>query len=475
LLLLGATGPVDANRRRPWIDWVHTARDQGGLVRDFTKWDDQPASVPAAQEALLRAAQIAQTAPRGPTYVCLDSTVQESRLDAMPPVPDAARFRAPASPAPAAELVVRAASLLSQAKAPVILMGRVSRSESAWRDRIALAEKLGAYVITDLKASAAFPTDHPLHAAPPGGVAPTARSLELMREADVILSLDWIDLAGTFRHAYGDATVGAKVIHVSLDAHSHRGWSMDYQGLPPCDAYCLCEPDAMVSALLPAVQVRTAKLPQPAPFGTARAGDVLTNETLAHTLNAVLGDTPASVLRVPLGWNGAWRHFRHPLDYVGLDAGGAVGSGPGMAVGSALALMGAGRVPVAMLGDGDFLMGATALWTAAHYRIALLVIVCNNQSFFNDELHQERVARARGRPVENRWIGQRMTDPQIDIAAMARAQGAVGLGPVTEMPRLRAVLEDAVRQVRAGATCVVDVRVQPGYSADTGSAPGRAK
>jgi len=473
LLLLGATGPVDAARRRPWIDWIHTSRDQGGLVRDYTKWDDQPASVGAAQEALLRAAQIAQTAPRGPTYVCLDAAVQESRMDAMPPLPEVARYRAPASPAPAAELVVQAAGLLSGARAPVILMGRVSRSESGWRDRIALAEKLDAHVITDLKASAAFPTDHRLHAAPPGSIAPVPRSLELIREADVILSLDWIDLAGTLKHAYGDAPVGAKIIHVSLDQHSHRGWSMDYQGLPPSDVYCMCEPEAMVSALLPAVKARPGALPHAAPDSTARAGDVLSNETVAHTLNAVLGGTPACVLRVPLGWNGAWRHARHPLDYIGPDGGGAVGSGPGMAVGGALALRGSARLPVALLGDGDFLMGVTAIWTAVHYRIPLLVVVCNNRSFFNDELHQERVARARGRPVENRWIGQRMSNPDIDISAMARAQGAVGPDPIRDIAHLRSALEDAVQRVRAGAVCVVDVRVEPGYGADMSGTPAR--
>jgi len=475
LLLLGATGPVDAARRRPWIDWIHTASDQGALIRGYTKWDDQPASVPAAQEALLRAAQIAQTAPRGPTYVCLDVTLQESRIDALPPLPEVARYRVPAGPAPAPELVARAAALLSGAKTPVILMGRVSRSEAGWRDRVALAEKLDAHVITDLKSSAAFPTDHRLHEAPAGAGAPVPRSLELIREADVILCLDWVDLSGTLTHAYGDAPVGANIIRVSLDAHSHRGWSMDYQGLPPADVYCMCEPEAMVSALLPAVKARAATLPHTAPHSTARAGEALSNEAVAHALNAVLGDSPACVLRVPLGWSGAWRHWRHPLDYVGADGGGGVGSGPGMAVGGALALMGSGRLPVALLGDGDTLMSVTALWTAVHYRIPLLVIVCNNRSFFNDELHQERVARARGRPVENRWIGQRMSEPDIDIAAMARAQGAEGLGPVKKTAQLRAVLEDAVQKVRAGAVCVVDVRVEPGYGADMSGTPARGR
>ena len=42
MLILGATGPWDAAQRRPWIDWIHTASDQGALVRDYTKWDNQP-------------------------------------------------------------------------------------------------------------------------------------------------------------------------------------------------------------------------------------------------------------------------------------------------------------------------------------------------------------------------------------------------------------------------------------------------
>ena len=65
VLVLGATGPVDAAKRRPWIDWIHTARDQGALVRPYTKWDDQPASPGAAREALMRAMWIANTAPHG--------------------------------------------------------------------------------------------------------------------------------------------------------------------------------------------------------------------------------------------------------------------------------------------------------------------------------------------------------------------------------------------------------------------------
>src|SRR5574339_905410 len=139
MLILGATGPWDAARRRPWIDWIHTASDQGALVRDYTKWDNQPASVPAAYEALLRAVQIADTAPRGPVYVNLDAALQEAKIGALPAVPDASRYRAPEPVLPDHKLVEKAAQLLSAAKAPLILAGRVGLSEAAWKARVALA------------------------------------------------------------------------------------------------------------------------------------------------------------------------------------------------------------------------------------------------------------------------------------------------------------------------------------------------
>ena len=148
-----------------------------------------------------------------------------------------------------------------------------------------------------------------------------------------------------------------------------------------------------------------------------------------------------------------------------------------MAVGAALALRGSGRVPVAFMGDGDFLMGVSAFWTATHYGIPLLVMIANNRSFFNDELHQERVARQRGRPVENRWIGQRIAEPDIDLAAMARAQGAHGFGPVGDRGALARSLREAIDAVRGGAVAVVDVRVAGGYSTGAAStgAPGLGK
>lgn len=465
VLVLGATGAWDAAKRRPWIEWIHTCADQAALVRNFTKWDNQPGSVAAAMEALLRAAQIAQTAPRGPVYVNFDVSIQEEKIGTLPVVPDVARYAPPASAQAPADLIEAATKLLADAKKPVMLAGRCSRSMESWRARVALAEKLNIPVLTHIKLAAAFPTDHRLHAAPPGNrLAPEAK--KLLAEADVILSLDWLDLAGSLKQALGTKPVTAKIIHVSCDAHVHRGWSMDYQALPPIDVYMMCEPDAAVPQLLQAVAPRPAKVLPAANPAPAAPESAVTLKGVGAALRAATTEIDYCITRLPLGWNGAYLPFRHPLNYIGFDGGGGVGAGPGITVGAALSLKGSGRIPIGLCGDGDFIMGNTAVWTAVHYAIPCLMIICNNRSYFNDERHQEQMAVARGRPAENRWIGQHIGEPDIDLAAMARAQGAVAIGPVSNPAEVQPAIEQGIAAVRAGKVCVIDMRVEPGYDAE---------
>jgi len=466
MLVLGATGPWDAAKRRPWIDWIHTASDQGALVRDYTKWDNQPGSVEAGVEAMLRAAQIAQTAPRGPVYVNLDISLQMAKVGAMPALPDVKRYAAPDAVKPSTELVAAASKLLSSAKNPVMLAGRCLRNLDGWNARVALAEKLNMRVLTNMKVAAAFPTDHRLHASPPANrFGP--ETLKMLAEADVILSLDWLDLGGLLKSAYGSKPVTAKIIQVSCDQHNHRGWSADHQGLPPIDIYLMCEPEAAVPMLLEASKARTSAVPdKPVVKAPSASGDAVSMSGVAHALHAATRGSNVCYTHLPIGWSGAYSHFNHPLDYLGAEGGAGVGSGPGIAVGAALALKGSGRLPIGVLGDGDFLMANTAVWTAAHYKIPCLMVVCNNRSFFNDELHQERVAKERGRPPENRWIGMRIGDPDIDLAAMAQSQGAVGIGPVTKAGDLQKAIDQGVEIVSRGGVCLVDARVLPGYDAD---------
>jgi thiamine pyrophosphate-dependent acetolactate synthase large subunit-like protein len=477
ILMLGAVGPVDAMQRRPWVDWIHTASDLGALIRGYTKWDDQPGSVAAALESIVRAYQIATTLPKGPTYVCLDAALQETRLDNVPPPPPLARFAAADPPEPSAAALTAATTALATAKRPLVMIGRVSNSVDDWDRRVALVERIGARVLTDLKNGACFPTQHKAHPFAPGLFVGADAGGAMIREADVILALDWIDLGGTFRQACGGEWPTATVINCSLDQYVHNGWSMDYQALPAVDIPMLAAPDTLVTHLLRTIGTHRPpthwpEIPAAAPTDavTDTPGERISIDDLARTTMQALDGLSPAFIRLPLGWPGAFCRFAHPLDYIGFDGGGGIGSGPGMAVGAAIALRGTGRLPVAILGDGDYLMGLTAIWTAVHYRVAVLIIVGNNASFFNDELHQERVARLRSRPVENRSIGLRMVDPPLDLARLAEGQGAIGLGPVERPDQLAAVLADAIAKVRDGATVVVDVRIVPEYARGISSA-----
>jgi thiamine pyrophosphate-dependent acetolactate synthase large subunit-like protein len=472
VIVFGASGPMDAHARRPWIEWIHTSKDQGALVRSYVKWDDQPASPESAVESVLRANQIARTRPYGPVYVCLDVGLQEAELTRPVKIPPVERFRPAAPPAPAPEALDAALKALKGARFPLILAGRVSRDPADWQRRITFAEALGAGVMSSMHGPTGFPSTHPLHILPMCGERPNKTDAELVRQADVILSLDWLDLSGFLRQCFGEsqtqAPAPATIIQCTLDSYLANGFNMAYQALSAVDINILADPDSFVAAALDRLgdaPKATPRLPkglrhwcESVPAKPSEGP--LTMADIAHAYRAMSEQGSVTLARAPLGWPGFGCRFEHPLDYLGKDAGGAVGTGPAHCVGVALALKDSGRPVVGIIGDGDYLMGVTALWTASRMRLPLMMVICNNRSYFNDEMHQERVAIHRDRPKENRWIGQRLDDPPADLAGMARAQGFEADGPVETRDALAAAFARGAKIIAEGGRYLVDVRIK---------------
>lgn len=461
MLIIGATGAVDAARRRPWIEWVHTSRDQAAMVRQFVKWDDQPASTPAALQSLMRGFLLTQAAPQAPVYICLDVDIQENELKAPRATLSPARFAAPAAAAASSADLQRAADLIKKARRPLILLGRHRRSQEAWQARIALAEALGALVICDQKCGVGFPSSHAAFVAAPAQY-PDPRARVVLTEADLILSLDWPDVVGTLS-ARPDGGRDVTTIIVSPDERLHNGWSLDHFPLPEADLRLPVHPDGFVSALLPHIAGHTPtdwRAPAKPPLTPPATGQV-TIPALAAAVERARGDKDICYTRLTFGWPDAHTRFMHPLDCIGWDGGGGIGSTPGITVGAALALKGSGRLPVAVLGDGDLLMGSQALWTAAAKKLPALFIVNNNRSFYNDVEHQEVVAKRRGRPVENKFIGMSIDEPPVDLVTLATSYGLTAFGPVTRIEDLHTVLSEAFKAAHAGATVLVDVHVAP--------------
>ncbi len=484
MIIFGATGPVDAHRRRPWIDWIHTSKDQASMIRNYTKWDDQPASPQAAVESVLRANQITRSAPYGPVYICLDAGLQESALAEEVSIPDPARFAPAPSPAAPYASVLQALTAIDKASFPLILMGRVSRKQADWDRRVRFAEAIGAAVLTSSNDAASFPTTHPLHLAAPC-LRPNKAAAALIKKADLIISLDWLDLAGVFRLALGTAQTqepaDKTIIHCSVDSYRTNGWSMDHQALPAVDIPIHAEPDSFIAQLLYELDAKKTPKAKTRPEmkglahwnsaslskSSAGRGESMTLWDMAMTVREFAKKRPITFARLPLGWPGEAYEFDGPMSFMGNDGGGAVGTGPGHTIGTALALKDSDRLTVGVIGDGDYLMGVNALWTAAHFGIPVMIVVADNRSYFNDEMHQERVAQMRSRPAQNRWIGQRIDDPRIDLVAMARAQGFDSEAPVSTADALAKALKRGAEVVARGGRYFLDSVVEPGY-ADSG-------
>ncbi len=481
ILNLGGGGPQNTTNRRS-TDWVHTALVQGLAVREYVKFDDQPNSVDAVAESFLKAYRIAMTEPKGPVYVCLDTDVQEAKIGKPMVVPHAQFFRAPAGPGANPESLRQASRLLAEAQWPVIVAGEIARNPKALPPLLDLAEALCAAVI-DSDGRYAFPSTHVLNLT-------TARE-EALRNADVVLALDvpslGVPLGPSVRERGTFAPIispNCQVIHMTLLDLERQNWVSDNMWLLPVHVPIAADTSVALPQLLEQVrerlktksdadrQVRERRAKVEAIYRDARKKSqqwiektwdekpISQARFFSEINKRVQGKSWALVSSHGRRWREAI-DVTEPAHGMGGGRGGGVGYGLPSSIGSALGFKGSGRLCVSMLGDGDFLMTSNSLWTAAKYQIPLLVVVLNNHSYYNDEEHQERMARWRQRPIENKGIGIRIEDPAPDLTAIARALHVDGFGPITEPDLLGPTLDKAIEIVESGKPAVVDVITQP--------------
>ena len=480
VLVLGATGPMDATRRRPWIDWIHTALVQGNQVRDYVKLDDQPASVAALPDSFLRAWRVARTEPQGPVYLCLDAGVQEQPLDGAFPLPDVARFEPPSPPHADPRALADAAARLVEARFPVIVVESLGRRPEATAPLCRLAERLAAPMVdlsADSQGRPSVPSAHPLDMS-------DARR-EVISEADVVLALDvtsFLSVLGETDRSTREVRLmnpGARVIAISLDDYAFRSWAHTFQSLAPVDLPIAADAGLALPALLAAVEDRLARDPRAADRQARseriaarhaalraewqetarleRSGRPMANSVLAAEVwEAIKGEDWVLANGTARGWARRLWDWR-PERSFGGSGGAGLGYGLPAALGVALAFRGTGKLCVNLQNDGDLLYVVSGLYTAAHHRLPLLTVMCNNRTYGNDEEHQESVAKTRGRPVERKVVGIRIDDPAPDFAAIARGFGVHAEGPIDSAEALGPALRRAIRVVKdEGRPALVD-------------------
>jgi len=468
-IVLGNT--MDAADRRPGVEWAHSAQDAAAMVRDYTKWDDLPLSLTHFAESAVRAYKISMTPPRGPVVLVADSHLQETGMTAHGPLhmPKLTLARPPAADSGA---VAELAALLVAAENPVLL-GHSARSAEGMRLLVELAETLQAPV-----SGGTFPSRHPLRQGGGG----------LIRNADLIVGLDVNDLWGTV-HTYLDQHVrrttlntkpGAKLVSITSSDLYLKSNYQNFQRYAEVDMAIAADPEATLPSLLEAVkklvtperrrifdergkrfaaasvqalqQARTAATFgwDASPISTARLSAELWNAIKDHDWTNVGG----------VGGGALWNMDKH---YQVIDQGGVSAEGGDLptAVGAALAHRKHGRLAVSIQKDGDFMYAPGALWTAAHHRIPFLSVMHNNRCYHQEVMHIQRMANRHQRGITNAGIGNRLDDPNIDYAAMARAMGVHGEGPITDPNDLGPAIKRAVDVVLRGEPALVDVVTQP--------------
>jgi acetolactate synthase-1/2/3 large subunit len=473
---------MEANKRAPGAEWVHSAVDINAIVRDFTKWDDQPASLQHFAESAVRAYKVAMTPPMGPVMLALDAELQEN------PIPDAETLRIPKlakviPPQADAGALAELAKMLVTAENPVIICDRFARTSAGMGNLVALAETLQCAVV-DNYGRQNFPSRHPLNQ--------SFRRGAVIPQADVVLAIDVNDLWGTI-NAFSDRIVrasrpitkkGAKVVTLGSRDLYIKGNYQDFGRFQEVDLAIAGDGESSLPALTeqvkrliddgrkPALEARGKKL------AAARLAMVeqskadatigwdsspITTGRLCAEVYAQIKDEDWSLVGngIRITWPHRLWNFDKPHRWNGGSGGAGVGYNLPASLGAALANKEHGRLTVAFGGDGDFMFNPGTLWTAAHHKIPMLYIVHNNRAYHQEYMYLLAMAARHGRGVEKADIGTTLKDPNIDYAMVARGMGAYGEGPVVDPNDLAGALKRAIAAVKSGQPAVVDVVTDP--------------
>ena len=479
LILFGGNG-INAETRRPGVEWIHSAQDPAALVREFIKWDDQPASLQHFAESTVRAYQFTMTAPMGPVMIALDMDLQEDEVEHPDKltIPKVSRLIQPQGDSSALR---DAAKLLVAAEKPLILADRATRSQQGVKMLIELAEALGAPVV-DLGSRMNFPNTHDLDC--------TFMKQTLVRDADVILMLEVGDPWGNL-HSFTDPykayrplyKADAKIISISMLDLARKSNYQDIQRFMPSDLAIGGDVEATLPDLIDAVKRATtperktafadrtkavAKLhrdmrardKEAAAVGFD-ASPVSTARLTAEMWNVIKNEKWALVVSDRMPWaRRLWPVTEHH-QMLGGNGGYGLGGYAPIAIGAALANKEKGIISVTFQPDGDMMYAPGVLWTAAHHKIPLLMLMHNNRCYHQEIMHVQRMAAIHNRPQANTRIGTEISNPDIDFAKVAQGMGVWAEGPITDPSKLGPALRRALDVVKKGGPALIDVVCQP--------------
>jgi thiamine pyrophosphate-dependent acetolactate synthase large subunit-like protein len=458
----------DAGTRANGVNSYHSAQDMALIVRDYVKWDDEPGSLAAYAESLVRAYKIAMTPPMEPVLLVIDHDMQLRPMgDAKPRIP---RLTMPSPPAGESGAVREAARMLVAAERPRINAGRAARTPDGIARLVELAELLQAPV-NGGGDRVNFPSHHPL-----AGMGVGA--------ADVVLNLE-VQGIGSPNPGSIPGTSNAKTINISSLELYIKSNLQDFQHMPDADLAIAADSEATLPALIEEVKRQlTADRKRLVDERGKKYAEAHHSARVAAMEAAAFGwdSSPISLARLcgelwaqihdqdwslvswqgfVSGWPGRLWTFDKHYQYIGGQGAGAMGYGAPAAVGAALANRAHGRLSINIQTDGDLNYAPGVLWTACHHKIPLLTVMHNNRAYHQEVMFVQRMASERNRGIDRAHIGTTLREPNIDYAKMAQAYGMYGEGPIADPKALAPAITRALDRVKKGEPALLDVVTQP--------------
>jgi acetolactate synthase I/II/III large subunit len=445
-----------ASRNRP-IHWGQESFDQGGMVREFTKWDYELRAGQPVAAIVDRALDIAMSEPRGPVYLTLPREVLSDA--AITTRRDAEHGLGAMAAVPSQDAIEQVADLIAGAQFPLIVTSALGRSPQAFEALAALSEEFALPVAQSEPNDLNLPTNHPMNLG--------FDMKSLLPRADVVLVLDapvpWVPKAVT-------PARDAKVIHVSPDPLQTKYPFRDF------------EADLLVSGTtrgaLPLLrEALRGKLKRDDIEKRRKTVAAMREEMLAgrrRALEAVKGRMPISTAHIAaclnelktedaiiineLGVPMSQLQMTKQGSYMGSLLAGGLGFGLGAALGAKLAAP--EREVISVVGDGSYMFGNPLPF---HYvgraeSLPTLTIISNNQSW-----HAVRAATLDvfpgGHAAKANTMPLTELKPAPDYEKVIATCGGVG-AKVEQPAELLPALKRAFEAVRSGTPALVNVITQ---------------
>ena len=395
------------SRDRP-IHWAQESFDQGGLAREFVKWDYELRNFGQLETVVDRALAIASAEPAGPVYLTLPREVLGERQDTFE-YAETSRAPRPAETVAARAAVAKAAQMLAGAAHPLIVTKAVGRDPVALPAMVSLAEALGAPVVEQFHTHLNFPQDHPLHggfdASPYFGHA----------DAIVVVESDvpWFPSGSHPRPE-------TKLIHVAHDPlfarYPIRGFEADVAlaGHPRLTLHALADAvrgmtdGATAAERRRAVEddIRRLREDWAARARRAAGQQPMEMEWVSKCVGDVVDDATIVVNEYDLDATQAC--FTVPGSYFASSPAGGLGWGLGAALGAKLAAP--HKTVIACVGDGSYMFGAptAAHWVSRAHGLPFLTVIFNNRAW-------NAVKRAVHSFAKDGWAARSSAMPLTDL------------------------------------------------------------